>query len=205
MGFQNSPYSPSLIQSSPDPAVDFRAFYPYTPNEVKHGKRLTNAQLKVLEAIFKKDPRPNANLRNELAQEFDTTARYIQVWFQNRRAKEKVRGGLKLPLPSKVPGVAPGESPIDSFNDDDLVVIKDEATTVDSLLDPHVPLHDEHDAYSQSSASSGRPTFPTQLHLITDATKFPWQNSPLEPPPDSATFPTCGPYQLIHFRREQRP
>jgi len=77
MGLQNSPYSRSLVQS--DPAVDFRAFYPYTPNEVKHRKRTTSAQLKVLEAIFKKDTKPNANLRNELAQELDMTARGVQV------------------------------------------------------------------------------------------------------------------------------
>jgi len=79
MGLQNSPYSRSLIHSSPDPAVDFRAFYPYTPNEVKHRKRTTSAQLKVLEAIFKKDTKPNANLRSELAQELDMTARGVQV------------------------------------------------------------------------------------------------------------------------------
>jgi hypothetical protein len=66
-----------------DPAaVDFRAFYPYTPNEVKHRKRTTSAQLKVLEGIFKRDTKPNAALRNELAAQLDMTARGVQVrWF----------------------------------------------------------------------------------------------------------------------------
>jgi hypothetical protein len=78
MGYQNSPYllsDPSLDSA----AVDFRAFYPYTPNEVKHRKRTTSAQLKVLETIFKKDTKPNANLRNELASQLDMSARGVQV------------------------------------------------------------------------------------------------------------------------------
>ena len=63
-----------------DPAaVDFRAFYPYTPNEVKHRKRTTSAQLKILEGIFKRDTKPNAALRNELAAQLDMTARGVQV------------------------------------------------------------------------------------------------------------------------------
>ena len=62
-----------------DPAVDFRAFYPYTPNEVKHRKRTTSAQLKVLEAVFRKDTKPNAALRQELALQLDMTPRGVQV------------------------------------------------------------------------------------------------------------------------------
>ena len=78
MGYQNSPY-PLSDHSIDSAAVDFRAFYPYTPNEVKHRKRTTSAQLKVLETIFKKDTKPNANLRNELASELDMSARGVQV------------------------------------------------------------------------------------------------------------------------------
>ncbi|GLB37562.1 putative homeodomain containing protein [Lyophyllum shimeji] len=77
---------------SMDPSsVDFRAFYPYTPNEVKHRKRTTTAQLKTLEAIFRRDTKPNGPLRVQLAAELGMTARGVQVWFQNRRAKEKTK------------------------------------------------------------------------------------------------------------------
>jgi len=63
-----------------DPAaVDLRAFYPYTPNEVKHRRRTTSAQLKVLEAVFRVDTKPNATLRNDLAAQLAMTARGIQV------------------------------------------------------------------------------------------------------------------------------
>ena len=101
MGFHGHIYPRPLIPNSSDPsAVDFRAFYPYTPNEVKHRKRTTTQQLKVLEAVFKRDTKPNAQLRQELASELNMTARgvqvrlypfyfplcsfFLQVWFQNR-------------------------------------------------------------------------------------------------------------------------
>ncbi|KAK2463165.1 hypothetical protein APHAL10511_004820 [Amanita phalloides] len=74
---------------SPDTPSDFRAFYPYTPNEVKHRKRTTSTQLRTLESVFKRDTKPNATLRNQLAEQLKMTPRGVQVWFQNRRAKEK--------------------------------------------------------------------------------------------------------------------
>ncbi|KAI0694348.1 hypothetical protein BC835DRAFT_1255740, partial [Cytidiella melzeri] len=44
---------PSLIPPGIDPAqVDIRTFYPYQPNEVKHRKRTTRPQLKVLENVY---------------------------------------------------------------------------------------------------------------------------------------------------------
>ena len=59
--------------------VDIRTFYPYTPNEVKHRKRTTRAQLKVLEGVYKYDTKPNASLRKKLAAELDMTPRGVQV------------------------------------------------------------------------------------------------------------------------------
>jgi hypothetical protein len=80
MGYHDPFYPRPLVPNTQDPtAVDFRAFYPYTPNEVKHRKRTTTQQLKVLEAIFKKDTKPNAQLRQELAAELKMTARGVQV------------------------------------------------------------------------------------------------------------------------------
>jgi hypothetical protein len=81
---------PSVVPPGMDPSlVDFREFYPYIPNEVKHRKRTTQAQLEILEETFSRDKKPNANLRTTLARELDMTPRGVQVWFQNRRAKEK--------------------------------------------------------------------------------------------------------------------
>ena len=63
-----------------DPATaDFRAFYPYTPNEVKHRKRTTSTQLKTLESVFRRDTKPNGPLRVELATKLGMTPRGVQV------------------------------------------------------------------------------------------------------------------------------
>ncbi|KAI5889404.1 regulator of mushroom development [Schizophyllum commune H4-8] len=74
-----------------DILADYRTFFPYQPNEVKHRRRTTAVQLKVLEGIFKTETKPNAALRNKLAVQLEMTARGVQVWFQNRRAKEKLK------------------------------------------------------------------------------------------------------------------
>ncbi|KAF8161236.1 hypothetical protein B0H34DRAFT_796056 [Crassisporium funariophilum] len=194
MGFQIPPFPRNIIQ---DPAAgDFRAFYPYTPNEVKHRKRTTSAQLKVLERIFKQDTKPNAALRNDLAAELEMTARGVQVWFQNRRAKEKIKAGKYLPG-SKGPGAPSSTSPIDLPKQE----IKDE-TLADSLLSP---TDDSFDAFSHSSSPSI--TSPPQLHLITDASNFSWQNSPVDPP-DSASFisrPINNNNDLYPYRRGSLP
>ena len=51
----------------------------YQPNEVKHRKRTTRPQLKVLEDVYKYDKKPNANLRKKLADELQMTPRGVQV------------------------------------------------------------------------------------------------------------------------------
>lgn len=60
------------------------SFFSYRPNEVKHRKRTTRQQLKVLEETFKTTQKPDANVRKALAAQLDMTPRNVQVWFQNR-------------------------------------------------------------------------------------------------------------------------
>jgi hypothetical protein len=60
-------------------STDFRTFYPYTPNEVKHRKRTSRAQLKVLEEHFRRDIKPNATLRKVLADQLGMSVRGVQV------------------------------------------------------------------------------------------------------------------------------
>ncbi|KAJ6543106.1 hypothetical protein B0H19DRAFT_957626, partial [Mycena capillaripes] len=52
-------------------------------------KRASSAELNILEGIFKRDNKPNAALRNEIARQLNLTPRKIQIWFQSRRAHEK--------------------------------------------------------------------------------------------------------------------
>ena len=51
----------------------------YQPNEVKHRKRTTRQQLKILEGVYEYDKKPNAGLRKKLADELAMTPRGVQV------------------------------------------------------------------------------------------------------------------------------
>ncbi|EGC38524.1 hypothetical protein DICPUDRAFT_96898 [Dictyostelium purpureum] len=55
----------------------------------KKRKRTSPDQLKLLEKIFLAHQHPNLNLRSQLAVELQMTARSVQIWFQNRRAKAR--------------------------------------------------------------------------------------------------------------------
>ena len=71
---------PSVVPPGVDPSlVDFREFYPYIPNEIKHRKRTTQAQLEILEETFAHDKKPNGVMRANLARQLDMTPRGVQV------------------------------------------------------------------------------------------------------------------------------
>ncbi|KAG0167487.1 hypothetical protein DFQ28_005974 [Apophysomyces sp. BC1034] len=61
----------------------------YNPFEIKHRRRTSRAQFRVLEKAFQENPKPNTNVRQSLAQRLSMTPRGVQIWFQNRRAKAK--------------------------------------------------------------------------------------------------------------------
>jgi len=58
----------------------------------KKRQRTTPEQLEVLEKIYEKEKLPGSDLRKELALKLKMTPRRVQVWFQNKRAKEKRMG-----------------------------------------------------------------------------------------------------------------
>ncbi|KAG0322367.1 hypothetical protein BGZ99_003365 [Dissophora globulifera] len=61
----------------------------YNPHEVKRRQRTSRSQFKTLEKAFGENPKPDASTRRHLAQRLSMSPRGIQVWFQNRRAKNK--------------------------------------------------------------------------------------------------------------------
>ena len=70
----------AVLDPNCDPSsVDFRNFFPYVPNEVKHRKRTTRDQQKVLEGVFETKPKPDSTLRQKLAKELQMTPRGVQV------------------------------------------------------------------------------------------------------------------------------
>lgn len=50
---------------------------------------LSSSQVSTLEASFKENSLPDSTTRSRLAKELSVTERTVQIWFQNRRAKEK--------------------------------------------------------------------------------------------------------------------
>ncbi|CAO3629192.1 unnamed protein product [Mucor hiemalis] len=61
----------------------------YNPFEIKHRRRTSRGQFKILENAFIDNPKPTAKFRLELATSLSMSPRGVQVWFQNRRAKAK--------------------------------------------------------------------------------------------------------------------
>lgn len=61
----------------------------YNPFEIKHRKRTSRGQFRILEKAFANNPKPNSKARQALADTLSMTPRGVQVWFQNRRAKAK--------------------------------------------------------------------------------------------------------------------
>lgn len=72
------------------PHGDFKPTF-YNPFEIKHRRRTSRAQFKVLERTFMENPKPSAAVRRILAQKLNMAPRGVQVWFQNRRAKAKLQ------------------------------------------------------------------------------------------------------------------
>uniref|UniRef100_A0A0W0ETY2 Homeobox domain-containing protein n=2 Tax=Moniliophthora roreri TaxID=221103 RepID=A0A0W0ETY2_MONRR len=63
----------------------------YHSHQRRRKLRNPSAQLKPLERAFEQDHKPNLARRKELAAQLSLPEKSIQVWFQNRRMKEKKR------------------------------------------------------------------------------------------------------------------
>jgi hypothetical protein len=59
------------------------------PNEIKSRRKTEKEQYQKLEAAFRMNPKPNPQARKLLSERLGMTERRVQVWFQNRRAKER--------------------------------------------------------------------------------------------------------------------
>jgi hypothetical protein len=79
-------------QSSSESSSSSDSFGDYgTP--IRSRQRFTTEETRILEEVYQKANRPSSDTKQRLAAEFDTTPQRIQIWYQNRRAKEKKTAG----------------------------------------------------------------------------------------------------------------
>ncbi|EGN99858.1 hypothetical protein SERLA73DRAFT_72643 [Serpula lacrymans var. lacrymans S7.3] len=202
---------PSSMDSSS--AADIRTFFTYIPNEVKHRKRTTRPQLKVLEDVFRKDTKPNAALRKALATQLDMTPRGVQVWFQNRRAKEKQQ--LKRVQAHASTSPAATHFSQNSSSPRDISPIHESSSSSTATEVPSPAVDDHYDPqptqtpeFPPSVPSSPAPDAPAQL--APDSAPPSWHSSPtatdLISHPVRQTIPEeSQDEQLLSIRRGSLP
>lgn len=85
--------------------------------ECKDGKRrgprttIKAKQLEMLRNIFNQNPKPTRAMREQLAKDTGLAMRVIQVWFQNKRSKEKRMHQLRFSMAGGFRGAMPGMFP----------------------------------------------------------------------------------------------
>jgi hypothetical protein len=80
-------YSPPSSEDYDDMRVSGTANHP--KSDPKKRIRTTPEQLRVLEKTYERETNPSQSLREEIARKLGMTPRRVQVWFQNKRAKER--------------------------------------------------------------------------------------------------------------------
>ncbi|KAH9993160.1 hypothetical protein BJV77DRAFT_372116 [Russula vinacea] len=188
-------YIPSLIPPGVDPAkVDSKMFYTYVPNTIKTRKRTTPAQLEILEGVFITDKKPNAPRRKELAKKLKMSPREVQVWFQNRRAKEKKSFAKKDPSPTSPTAstsLASSTAPITTD------VSPSPEAAADVLADPVPP---------QSSASPVTKIEPqTPEPSPRPSQSASWQSPPVPSPPSNDSFDQLQQHHATPTRSPPEP
>jgi len=83
-------------------------------SRIKKRQRTSPEQLRILEDIYTREKMPNQSLRESLAKQLGMTSRRVQIWFQNKRAKEKR-------LKGKYPGSLDSEGRGDSLCEEILI------------------------------------------------------------------------------------
>ncbi|KAI9106061.1 hypothetical protein DFS34DRAFT_644863 [Phlyctochytrium arcticum] len=105
---EGQPIPPQYMEHYYLPAYsDYHQFphvHAYNPFFHKTRRKTTKSQLEILERNFRTNTKPNAETRQVLARQLNMTPRGVQIWFQNRRAKEKAS------LRKNAPGASNAES-----------------------------------------------------------------------------------------------
>jgi len=113
---------PELITFAPVHKNKIDEYYPIG-SKIKKRQRTTPEQLRILEEVYTKEKMPNQSLRENLGKQLGMTSRRVQIWFQNKRAKEK---RMKNDTLSRDDDLESKDRMIDSTSEEECLIITDE-------------------------------------------------------------------------------
>jgi LIM homeobox transcription factor 1 len=61
-------------------------------------KRFTAEQTEFLQTIFQRNPMPDSQTRRWMAEQLNVSPKTVQIWFQNKRAKQKKENAVLTPV-----------------------------------------------------------------------------------------------------------
>ncbi|KAI9295966.1 hypothetical protein K502DRAFT_194590 [Neoconidiobolus thromboides FSU 785] len=106
----------------------------HEPNQFRF--RLLDSHVNMLEALYNNNPRPSLKTRKELASRMGIEQRKIQIWFQNRRAKDNREKRLisnelayvnnKATNPLDSPDISTTNSEEESMDDNIIIIQSDD-------------------------------------------------------------------------------
>jgi len=72
-----------------DPRLDSQRYSRTVEYDKNKGRRATKEQVRVLEQVFSLDPLPSTATKKVIAERLGMSLQKVQIWFQNRRAKQR--------------------------------------------------------------------------------------------------------------------
>ncbi|KAL1918863.1 uncharacterized protein VTP21DRAFT_2885 [Calcarisporiella thermophila] len=177
------------------PEVDFKPTF-YNPFEIKHRRRTSKSQFRILERAFKENPKPSNATRRELACKLNMTPRNVQIWFQNRRAKAKKRAEGAAGKAGELQGERAGGLKAEDVGYirlvSDVVVGEEEASAEGDEADQEYQEDVSRRSSSDSDKSQDSASLPVDRPLISPT-------YPLQPPLPQHALPSAPPlYPSVH-------
>ncbi|EJW03091.1 hypothetical protein EDEG_02526 [Edhazardia aedis USNM 41457] len=87
--FEEIPFDKAQSRKFIDSTKEILKSYSYNGTKKRHRIKISAEQLEILEEKFKENPKPTSSVKKELGKLLNIPAKNIQIWFQNRRAKQR--------------------------------------------------------------------------------------------------------------------
>jgi len=175
-----TPNTPSCHYSPPSGSEDYDEMRVTAANHLKSDPkkriRTTPEQLRVLEKTYERETNPSQSLREEIARKLGMTPRRVQVWFQNKRAKER---RITKSMISESPSISGSQNRTDLSSERHLI-----GPIIESVPKIHTPTNSPNGSPArQNTSPSESSSSPPQHSLPLEP-----MNTYLPPPPQVQSF-----------------